>query len=406
MPKPSPLKNRVARDAATTYRKVPTRGKEEDPRTYTKNPHDYGDVLLKPEQKTGRQKLSGALQRDLVYWISRHTWGANTSKVAGVVTRPEWAKLSLGILMQLCGVSERKTVARAIADLVERGIVEARERKGCGPTTAKMYKLTPDRWAAAPYHEPKPDPDDDPEIEAERDAYDEHVRQQDELADTESTVEPGRSHRPQALSIQTGKDAPTVTIRVVYRNECNVPLTFRSRTGRNGRVQVTAKFHQTGESKANVCSHTGLQSFASSSPTNKATKDFSEYEAFVNRLVLDVWGKKADEQLIAAIVRNAKGAPVDTFQNIVFRKIKGRDAATRHSPGLLPELATDAHRAHEAYKAAQRIAPQPAPLLSPEERAAEDAAFTRELGCSLEEHNRRAATQIRRAQVQEKGGRK
>ena len=78
MPAPKPVSRRTSPQAKARaeYHKLPTVTPAEDPGQYTKNPHAYGDVLIKPDAK-GRTKLGGALQRDLVYWIERNTWGKN-----------------------------------------------------------------------------------------------------------------------------------------------------------------------------------------------------------------------------------------------------------------------------------------------------------------------------------------
>ena len=129
-PVAKPTPQRAARKA---YAEVPRKTKADDPATYTKTPHEYGDILIRPDEK-GRTKLGGALQRDLVYWIERNTWGN--------AKRPEYAKLSLSQLAKLCG-SDRRTVARAIADLQQptkdnpkgRGIVE----------DPRPHRMRPDR---------------------------------------------------------------------------------------------------------------------------------------------------------------------------------------------------------------------------------------------------------------------
>ena len=121
--KPSPEKR-----ARERYKTVPSRTVKDDPQLYTKVPHDYGELIR-------GNKLGGALQRDLVYWIERETWVRK--RVKGEIVRPEFAKLSFGQLAKLCGGVERKNVVVAIADLERRRIIEARDRTGCGKTAAR-----------------------------------------------------------------------------------------------------------------------------------------------------------------------------------------------------------------------------------------------------------------------------
>ena len=276
MPAPRPVTKPARGAARAEYAKVPRKTVAEDPAAYSKTPHEYGDILIRPDDK-GRTRLGGALQRDLVYWIERHTWGKNIGAPAKV-ERPEFAKLSLSQLAKLCG-SDRRSVARSLADLTERGIIEARDRKGCGPTVAKMYKLTPARWKKAPYYEPPKladDPDDDPEIEEAREAYDEAMREQE---DHEATVDPGKVSKPQAVAISPTKGAPAVQIRIVYRPvDFPFPVAFSSRPGRNGRLQIS-------------CRATTLQRFANHSPIeNPVTVEaiqVNEYRACISSFVLN-----------------------------------------------------------------------------------------------------------------------
>ena len=78
MPATRPVAKPAARGTAARaeYAKVPRKAVADDPAAYSKTPHEYGDILIRPDEK-GRTKLGGALQRDLVYWIERHTWGKN-----------------------------------------------------------------------------------------------------------------------------------------------------------------------------------------------------------------------------------------------------------------------------------------------------------------------------------------
>ena len=120
-----------------------------------------------------------------------------------------------------------------------RGIIESRDRKGCGPTVAKMYKLTPERWKQAPYYEPKAMELEDVPEEDEDDA------QIPELAVTdapEREVNPGKVSKPQTVTLSPSRGAPAVSIRLVYRStDLPYPVAFKATPGRNGRVQISCR---------------------------------------------------------------------------------------------------------------------------------------------------------------------
>lgn len=329
MPAPKSVIHRTAPaqvKARAAYHQVPTKTKDDDPSRYSKTPHEYGDVLITPDKK-GRTKLGGAIQRDIVYWIERNTWGN--------AKRPEFAKISLSAFAKLCG-SDRRTMARSIADLVTRGIIEARDRKGCGPTVAKMYKLTPTRWKEAPYYEPKAmELDDIPEEDDETEDSPELV----EPAVAEATVEPGKVSKPQPVAVSPSRGAPAVTIRMVYRSQdLPFPVAFKAHPGRNGRIQVT-------------CRATAPQFFAAPSPVVSPVSVESErinsYTDFLNEFVPEIWGKGADQQLIDSIVSASGTAALFRFENMVRERITPRNRK-KHTTGLLIELAKDAARGQAA----------------------------------------------------------
>jgi hypothetical protein len=362
----TPSPQAVARKA---YATVPQKPKTDDPGKYTKTPHEYGDILI-----TGK-KLGGPLQRDVIYWIERHTWGKNIGTPTSI-KRPEFAKLSLSMLAKLCGGVERKSVAIALKDLETRGIVEARDRKGCGATVAKMYKLTPENWRKAkPYEAPTAKEIEEAEAEAEA-TEDEDEIVTGPVAEAYSDVAPGKASRPQAMAISVTKDAPAVTIRVVYRSECPFPVRFKTRAGSGGRLHVTATPNGQSEAKANDCSRTQPQ--LKNQPVDNTR--LAEFGTVVNYITMQVWGKAADDALVAQIVKAAGAATTETFQRIAWLRLKGRESARKHTPGLLVALAGDAQRA-DAQRAAERaqerqnVAAQTRRLLadlSPEDRAEYD----------------------------------
>jgi len=390
MPAPSvksrPLPQQVrAREA---YAKVPTKRKDDDPARYSKTPHEYGDVLI------AGGKLGGPLQRDLLYWIERYTFGTNTSRKPNVITRPEYAKLSLGALAKLCQVwdekkgklqpVERKSVAVALADLEARGIIQPRERKGCGKTTAKMYKLTPERWKAAPpYKPPSPKELAAAELAAAEEEAEETApvcnscgQQLSEFAgpakgergficqnpgcdmegieleflpaepaEPESIVNPGKVSRPQPVAVTLAKNTPAVIVRLSYCPQgFDHPVTFRCRSGRNGRLQITATPHHPED--ARNCSRTQLQSFAKRSPSNsrqtEEKKRFSEYSDAITEFVARFWAIEADETLINEVFARAGNAPLGHFAHRVNLKLRNRRDVGKHKPALLKNLADDA----------------------------------------------------------------
>ena len=104
---------------------------------YTKTPDAYLHLI------TG-EKLSGALQRDLLYIIQRHTYGAGM----------EWARLSLAEFAKICTGSERASITRALADLAERNIIAVQTGEA-----KNAYQLNPEAWETAPpYRYVKPIP--------------------------------------------------------------------------------------------------------------------------------------------------------------------------------------------------------------------------------------------------------
>ena len=103
----------------------------EPKKNFGKLPNDYS-ILIK------ERKLSGAVQRDVLWIIMRATWGAEK--------RPEWASLSLTFIAEECGGIDEGNLSAELKDLTDRKIIAVQERKGCG---VKRYKLTPANWKAA-----------------------------------------------------------------------------------------------------------------------------------------------------------------------------------------------------------------------------------------------------------------
>ncbi len=215
-----------------------------------------------------------------------------------------------------------------------RGIIEARDRTGCGPTVAKMYKLTPDKWKKAAYYEAKA-----MEIEAvdELEDAEEETATAEAADEPEATVQPGRVSKPQAVAVSPSKGAPAVALRIVYRSvDLPFPVSFRAAPGKNGRVQIS-------------CRATAPQFFASSSPSvlpaNNTNDSIKAYSEALDQIVSDFWGKAPDTKLIESVTNAADGAPVWLFHQIVAAKFKR--GVGKHSTGLLIELAKDAAQGHK-----------------------------------------------------------
>ena len=171
-------------------------------------------------------------------------------------------------------------------------------------------------------------------------------------------VAPGKLSRPQPLAISVkGSDEP-VRIRIVYHADCDEPLTFRARAGRNGRLQISASTNhtanhssggtkeQTGEQEAKRCSRAQPHAFAHCSPVGEANKDFQEFAGYINRRVLELWGTSIDSEFARSIFQALQGASLATLQAAINIKLPDPAAAKRHKPGLLFNLAAQAARAH------------------------------------------------------------
>ena len=322
---------------------MPTRTVAADPGRYSKTPHEYGDILITPDKK-GRTKLGGALQRDLVYWIERHTWGKNIGTPLKIV-RPEFAKLSTGQLAKMCG-SDRRTVARAIADLQRRGIIEVRDRAGCGPTAVKMYKLTPERWKTAPYYVPVglDEADDVPDEET----ADEEMPAAEPTAAPDAVVEPGKRSKPQPVLVSMAKGTPDIAICVIYRSvDLPFPVRFETNPGPKGRVHVTCR------AVTPNLPPVPPQFFAVHSPSNSdlsvVNTEVNPYIPYLRSLVLEKWSKAADEVLIKSVTSAAGDTPISVFDAIILQKFK--NGVGKHTSGLLISLAREAKATYKAIKA-------------------------------------------------------
>jgi hypothetical protein len=382
--KPTPAKAKARsseKQASENYKEIPTGNHKADPVGFTKHPHAYGHLL-----KGG--KLGSQLQRDLIYWIEFYTYGQED--------RPEWAKKSLADFGKLCQSwdqekgkltpADRKNVRIALADLETRQIIESRDRKGCGPTTAKMYRVTPENWyKAPPYVPPTPKQIADAEAEAAEETAadspaadspevisDAPAPEEPETRPETTTVSSGRISRPQPVNIRPTKDAEPIVIRLVYNpTGFDFPVSFRARPGQNGRIHVSAHPHQTGEIKANDCG-SGHPQLKKSFVENKR---FNDIDVCANAISVETWGIPLSDARVKLIAAAMPTAPVELFDRIARRKLSARNAASKHVPGLLIHLAEEAETGHAKWLALQQRqkAAQPAPAppvtFTPEELA-------------------------------------
>jgi len=324
-------------------------GHKDSIRAYTRYTYDY-DFLA--THKEGKPMLSGLLQSNLIYWISR--------KTVGDEKRPEWARISITQLAQLCGGVERKSVATALADLLKRQIIAAPVREGCAANTPKMYKLCPENWRKAKPYTPEVDAElltlakqveagwADSEIDVEED--DIEMRRL-----TRVEVAPGKRSKPQPVAMPV-KGAEPFMVRVVYHSEFDEPMAFRARSGKNGRLQVTACRPASNvvwgaegaEEKAKACSRPQPHGAQAS----EENTELARYRVYLNATMLDLWETAKDERFIQAVFGAADGAPLEALHNqvaIKFKRGQGettfRTEARKHQPGLLINLASDAARA-------------------------------------------------------------
>lgn len=87
-------------------------------------------------------------------------------------------------------------------------------------------------------------------------------------------------------------------------------------------------------------------------------------------IMLEVWGKAADADLVLRIVKAAGEAPPEWFDRIARHRLQrlGRRAAAT-SPGLLVNLAEDASMAHQKAKAHNKETAEAPVTYTPQQRA-------------------------------------
>lgn len=201
---PAPADKRQVSPRSKSDRSTP-------PWTYSTMPNAFDDLIADG-------KLSGVLQRDVIWIILRATWGADG--------RPEYARLSLREIARRCR-EDSGNVGRAVADLAKRKILEINEGKGCSKT-AKLYKLIPENWKdAAPYEAPKAKPVDDEADDAE--GTDEDNPQHKRLHGGKLIVRPGKKPARTAARLEP-KDREPVDFKIEYANTGTSPVEVSATT--------------------------------------------------------------------------------------------------------------------------------------------------------------------------------
>lgn len=307
--------------------------------------------------------LSGLLQSNLIYWIGRKTYGSKE--------RFEWARISITDLADICGDRQPTSIAMALADLIDRQLIEAPSREGCAKNAPKMYKLAPQNWAKArPY---MPDTDADllrlaKQVEAGWSAKADEEDDIEQARRTRVEVAPGKRSKPTALEMPV-KDGESFRIRVVYHSDgFDEPVAFRARPGKNGRMDIWSSPCRPagnvvwgdvtpGDHGKEQSAYTGPPVYGKQ--TFVQNTDLSGFRNYLNPLILELWDTAKDEAFIRQVFDAAEGAPLDTFKTHVevkFSAAQGNAAfhrnARKHQPGLLIALACDAGR---AWKLRQKI---------------------------------------------------
>lgn len=316
-------------------------------------------------------KLSpGGLQLALLLIIQRNTWGAKPPREGS--QRPAWAKLSITALAKMCNSGRGleagytpRAVATALNDMLQRGIIAGRNAKGqplrgalsaedrekaAKSTAAAMYQSTPDRWKAAkPYV--APEVEEIRPLEAVEDDADELIEQV--AAGDPVILMPGAKSKPMPMRIALkGREPIDVRWRAV--NSGTSALSCHVQPDAAGLLTVTVS--EKGESKANDYL-TRLHKFAATAgienPGNGTPSREAAYRKYMQELMLRVWSKPADATILLKVVDATKGAPVETFAQLVDQRI-GRDNPKKLKSGILIELAKDAGRAFQSLGVMQQ----------------------------------------------------
>jgi hypothetical protein len=340
--------------------------------------HKIPDAVV--DELLAKGKLSpGGLQLALLLIIQRHTWGAKG--------RPAWAKLSIAKLAKMCSSGRGKgdgytprAIATALGDMIARGIIAGKNAKGqplraamtpeerakaAKSTAPAMYQSTPDRWKAAPKYVAPEAEDEEPIAVAAEDEEPIAVAA-DKPAGTPIILLPGAKSKPMPMRIVVKGKEP-VDIQWRAHNTSPAELSFLAAPAADGITFVVA---QKGEEKAN-----DYVSRVPKSPREATAENAKAYSAFLRTTMMRYWRKSADGGFIVRIIAEAKGAPVELFEDLVSQRLGPNNRGGLKS-GILIDLAKDAARAWAAESAerdtASRRAAQEAD--ASERRNVEEAA--------------------------------
>lgn len=331
----------ISAEPSRQHRRAPT-GIGEPTSNYSKVPNEL-DYLY-----TGN-KIGGLIQSQIIWFLIRETWGHES--------RREWAPVSIRKMGQLCGGVDHPSVLRSFKDLAKRGIIAVQKGRGC--TALKLYKLTVDNWKNAPAYEPTvqllndeaaPEEDDEaePDDPARPDSFGGNL-----------ILRPNRKGRVVPARIEP-KDREPVDFRLRFANTCSHSMQVCA----SAKADLLLITIRDSEPEANKKRITGSSQAPSISQTVENTQA-TDYRIAISNICLNIWEKAADAKLIESVIRAAGAAPVEIFQRLADKKLSGRDAARRHSSGLLIELAKDAAKTHEAVKHLAKPEKREAPPLPP-----------------------------------------
>ena len=348
-------------------------------RNFSKTPNELKYLIAGPNPK-----LSGAIQRDIIYIIQTETWG-NPSP-----TKSEWAKLSLSEFGRACGGTDSGAISRALADLVNRGIIASdapqADDQPTGALRAKnvtyRYKLTPEKWRdAPPYETPKVTKPAALAPEAEEQSNPAPRRR---LCDT-VTLKPGRKALPTPAAIEPKGATEPVSFRVEFENTGKDPVQVSaSSTGDVLTVSVSSCLQAIAESpekpplslpRQSVTTHDPFDGedaayFNGPAPPFETTLA-GQFLAALNPLMLAEFDKVLkipgpDAGFVAQIAaRIGDLLTPDEFATYAARQIeKRRKARKLVTSGLLLSLADQARDAARAAQVAKKT-PFPASTMPP-----------------------------------------
>jgi hypothetical protein len=124
----------------------------------------------------------------------------------------------------------------------------------------------------------------------------------------------------------------------------------------------------------------------------------ADYREFLERVLLDHWGKALDKTFLDTIVSKANGAPVEVFAAMVQARLVGNH---KHRTGLLVYLAGDAAESHQAIKAREESQPAK-PQMTEAEYAAWRSSLSDEERAELDAKDRQYDELVNGAAVEPK----